>query len=377
LSGDLNNTTKALDRPAEIELTVVVPTRNERDNILPLLERLERSLDGIEWEIVFVDDDSPDGTADLVRSIARTNPCVRCIQRIGRRGLSSACIEGVLSSAAPFAAVIDADLQHDERLFPRMLDLIKTEDLDVVVGSRYCEGGSLGEWAKSREKISQFATKLARMLVRNDLSDPMSGFFLIRRAAFDKAVRHLSGRGFKILLDLFASAPEPLRFKELPYQFGERHSGESKLDAAIALEYINLLLDKTVGRFVPVRFILFALVGATGILVHMAALTLAFTVLSFTYAKLLATIIAMTSNFALNNALTYRDMRLRGAALVRGLLSFYIICGLGAAADVGIASILFHRQGTSWWLAGLAGILIGSVWNYAMASVFTWRSTNA
>ena len=178
--------------PAGLELTVVVPTRNERGNIQPLLERLEQALQGVNWEVVFVDDDSPDQTADVVRSIARTNSRVRCLQRIGRRGLSSACIEGVLSSAAPYVAVIDADLQHDEKLLPRMLETIKADDLDVVVGSRHVEGGSLGDWAASRQKISSFATGLARVVLRSDLSDPMSGFFMMRRTAFDQTVRRLS-----------------------------------------------------------------------------------------------------------------------------------------------------------------------------------------
>lgn len=361
---------------AGLELTVVVPTRNERGNIQALLERLEQALRGVDWEVVFVDDDSPDGTADVVRSIARANPRVRCLQRIGRRGLSSACTEGVLSSAAPYVAVIDADLQHDERLLPRMLEAIKAEGLDVVVGSRHVDGGSLGDWASSRQKISSFATGLARVVLRSDLTDPMSGFFMMRRTAFDDTVRRLSGRGFKILLDLFASAPEPLKFRELPYRFGERHSGESKLDTLVVLEYINLLLDKTVGRYVPVSFLLFALVGAFGVLIHMAVLALAFAVMPFTYAKALATIVAMTSNFVLNNTVTYRDVRLKGWGLLRGLFSFYAICSIGAVADVGIASLLFDRQGTSWWLSGLAGIVVGSVWNYAMASVFTWRGSS-
>lgn len=367
---------QARAEPASLELTIVVPTRNERGNIQPLLERLEQALRGVNWEVVFVDDDSPDGTAEAVRSIARTNPRVRCLQRIGRRGLSSACIEGVLSSATPYVAVIDADLQHDEQLLPRMLETIKAEGLDVVVGSRHVEGGSLGDWASSRQKISSFATGLARLVLRSELTDPMSGFFMIRREAFDDTVRRLSGRGFKILLDLFASAPQPLKYKELPYRFGVRHSGESKLDSVVVLEYVNLLLDKTVGRYVPVSFLLFALVGAFGVLIHMAVLALAFLVIPFTYAKALATIVAMTSNFVLNNVVTYRDVRLRGPALLRGLLSFYAICSIGAVADVGIASLLFDRQGTSWWLSGLAGIVVGSVWNYAMASVFTWRASS-
>ncbi len=358
---------------ASVELTVIVPTRNERDNIAPLVEKLERALQGRNWEVVFVDDDSPDGTAAAVRAIARANPRVRCLQRIGRRGLSSACIEGVLSSAAPFVAVIDADMQHDERLLPRMLDKAKAEDLDIVVGSRHVEGGGLGDWAESRKKISSLATRLAQLVVPGELTDPMSGFFLMRRGAFDVAVRHLSGRGFKILLDLFASSPHPLRFAELPYQFGLRQAGESKLDTLVALEYLNLLLEKTVGRYVPVRFLMFATVGALGVVVHMLTLAVAFSFMPFTYAKALASLVAMTSNFGLNNAVTYRDVRLKGRRLLTGLLSFYAICGLGAVADVGVASLLFESQGEVWWLSGLAGILVGSVWNFTMASVFNWR----
>ena len=356
------------------ELTIVVPTRNERDNIGPLLEKLKSTLDGIAWEVVFVDDDSPDGTADLVRSLARHDPRVRCIHRIGRRGLTTACIEGILSSAAPFAAVMDADLQHDESLLPRMLAAAKTENLDVVIGSRYAEGGTVGAWDASRQQISSFATRLAQLLIGRALSDPMSGFFLIRRSAFDATVRRMSGHGFKILLDLFASTPQPFRYKELPYRFRERLSGESKLDTPAILEYLHLLLDKTVGRYLPVRFLLFALVGGTGVLVHMFFLALGLLFLPFVTAKILSTFIAMTSNFLINNLVTYRDVRLKGRRLIAGLLSFYAICSVGAFADVGVASILFFRQEASWWVAGIAGILIGSVWNYAMATAFTWRS---
>jgi dolichol-phosphate mannosyltransferase len=360
------------DFPSGFELTLVVPTRNERGNVVPLLDRLEKALNGVNWEIVFVDDDSPDGTADVIREISRTSYRVRCIQRIGRRGLSAACVEGILSSAAPFAAVMDADLQHDERLLPRMLEMIKTDNLDIVVASRHAEGGAVGEWAEYRRRVSRAATLLAHLTLRVELTDPMSGFFLIRRKAFDSAVRRLSARGFKILLDLFASSPEPLRFKELSYHFRERHSGESKLDSVAVIEYVNLLLEKTIGRFVPVRFVLFALVGLSGVLVHLGMLGLAFTAMPFTLAKSLATLVAMTSNFMLNNVLTYRDVRLRGRGLLRGLLSFYAICSIGAVSDVGIASLLFTEQGTSWWLSGLAGILVGSVWNYAVTSIFTW-----
>jgi dolichol-phosphate mannosyltransferase len=357
---------------AAVELAVIVPSFNERDNVEPLVERLNACLAGIAWEVIYVDDDSPDGTAGAVRDLARRDRHIRCLHRIGRRGLSTAVIEGILSTSAPYVAVIDADMQHDETLLPRMLATAKAEDLDIVVGSRYAEGGTVGEWDKERVRISGVATRLARLVVSAELSDPMSGFFVIRRASFDRAVRRLSGQGFKILLDLFASTPEPYRFKELGYRFRQRIHGESKLDTLVVWEYLMLLMDKLFGRFVPTRFVLFGAVGSSGIVVNLAMLRLMLFAVPFPVAQTVATIAAMTSNFALNNLLTYRDKRLRGHRFFTGLLSFYAICAMGAAAGVGIASIAF-RDHYSWWLAGLAGALVGVVWNYAVSSVFTWR----
>jgi dolichol-phosphate mannosyltransferase len=248
--------------PNGAELTIVVPTYNERDNIEPLLARLDAALAGIAWEVVCVDDDSPDGTAAAVRRLARGDPRIRCLQRIGRRGLSTAVIEGMLASSAPYLAVIDADLQHDETLLPHMLATIKAEDLDIVVGSRHVAGGGIGDWDRRRVAISAFATRLARLVVSADLSDPMSGFFMVSRPAFERTVRHLSGHGgFKILLDLFASTPAPFRFKELPFVFGERRHGESKLDGFVVWEYLMLLAEKLTGGLIPGRFLSFCVIG--------------------------------------------------------------------------------------------------------------------
>jgi dolichol-phosphate mannosyltransferase len=358
-----------------VELAVVLPTFNERDNVEPLIARLEEVLAGIAWEAVFVDDDSRDGTAEHVRAIARRKPYIRCVQRLGRRGLSTACIEGVLASSAPFLAVMDADLQHDETLLPRMLEMLKSSALDIVIGSRYAAGGGVGAWDPSRARISDLATRLSRLVVKAELSDPMSGFFMIRRPVFEAALRDLSGQGFKILIDLFASSPRPLAFAELPYQFRLRRHGESKLDTLVAWEYLQLLLDKLIGHLVPVRFALFAMIGGLGLVVHLAVLglVLKFLGVDFTLAQSVATVTAMTSNFLLNNWFTYRDRRLRGWRLLRGLVSFYVVCSVGAIGNVGIAAYVFHAD-QAWWLAGIAGAIVGSVWNYATSAVFTWRA---
>jgi len=362
---------KAYSRPA-VELTVVVPAFNERDNIELLVGRLHDALGRTAWEIVYVDDDSPDGTAAAVRELSQTDPRVRCVQRIGRRGLSTAVIEGILASSAPYVAVMDADLQHDESVLPVMLDTLKRDKLDVVVGSRYTGGGGIGEWNKSRAAMSKFATQLSRVVVPAELTDPMSGFFVMTRAAFDQSVRNLSGQGFKILLDLFASSPAPYRFKEVPYTFRDRIRGESKLDGAVVWEYLMLLVDKTVGRWVPARFVLFALVGTLGLALHLAILRAMLIVFSFTASQAIATAVAMISNFSINNALTYRDRRLHGWKFLGGLTTFCAVCAVGAIANVRLASLAFEQHYV-WWLSGLAGAAASVVWNYAVTSIVTWR----
>jgi dolichol-phosphate mannosyltransferase len=355
-------------------LTIVVPTLNERDNIKPLIALLDAALPKVNWELMFVDDDSADDTAKHIRALALVDPRVRCILRIGRRGLSTACVEGVLACSAPFIAVMDADLQHDEALLPRMLEILEKENIDLVIGSRYAAGGGLGDWARNRARISQLGTKLARLICKQDISDPLSGFFMCRRDVVESAVRRLSGQGFKILLDLLASSSHPLRVRELPFEFRTRRYGESKLDTLVVWEYFALLADKIFGRVIPVRFALFALIGVVGLSVHMSILWggLKLAALEFGVAQSLATFVAMTSNFFLNNILTYRDQRLRGWRIFRGLFTFYGICAIGATANVGIAFYLFNANQT-WWVAGVLGVIVGAVWNYAMSSIFTWR----
>jgi dolichol-phosphate mannosyltransferase len=357
------------------ELAVIVPTFNEKENVTRLVTLLARSLHGIRWEVVFVDDDSPDGTAATVRQMALEDHRVRCVQRLGRRGLASACLEGMLATSAPYLAVMDGDLQHDERLLPRMLDELRGGSVDVVVGSRYVEGAGVGEWDKTRLRLSKAATRLSRSFVPPDLKDPMSGFFAMRREALEQTVRLTSGLGFKLLLDIFSSSPRTLRFKELPYEFRNRQAGDSKADSQVAWEYAMLLLDKLVGRFVPVRVIAFALVGTLGVLVHLASLFALFRGAGwpFAAAQAGAALVAMTSNFSLNNLFTYRDKRLTGWHWVRGWISFVLVCSIGAVANVGVASYLF-AQDYFWGLSAAAGIVVGTVWNYAVTSTYTWKT---
>ncbi|HEY2616517.1 MAG TPA: glycosyltransferase family 2 protein [Acetobacteraceae bacterium] len=357
-------------------LTVVVPCYNERPNVAPLIARLDATLYGIVWEVVYVDDNSPDGTAAEVRRIAQTDPRVRCIRRIGRRGLASAVIEGALSSSAQFVAVIDGDLQHDETKLPDMLAALRTGHYDLAVGSRHIQGGDAAGLANRwRQVLSDGGIRLAQAFLPVRLTDPMSGFFMLPRPLFETLAANLTGQGFKILLDLALSSPAPLRVVEIPCVFHDRVAGESKLDALVLMQFAGLLLDKVFGGLLPLRFISFGLVGAVGVLVHLAVLTLVlkFVGLQFEAAQAIATVVAMVFNFQLNNDITYRDQRLRGPRLWRGLLLFILVCGVGAVANIGIANTLYETH-TNWTIAGAIGAVIGVVWNYAVSATLVWRA---
>jgi len=359
---------------ATAELAIVIPTYNEASNVPLLVQAIERALPDTRWEVMFVDDHSPDGTSQAVRDLALVDPRVRIVHRYGRRGLSSACVEGIMATAAPYVAVMDADFQHDEAILGTMLARLKQGDVDLVVGSRYASGGGMGQWSEKRQRLSRLATRMAARLAGTEISDPMSGFFMLTRDAFLRSLPNLSSIGFKILLDIAASAPTTLRVAEVPYTFRTRQHGESKLDSLVLWEYFQLLLDKWIGHFIPVRFLSFALVGGFGVLVHFTVLTTLFegVGLGFRRSQAAATIVAISSNFFLNNMLTYRDQRLRGRALLTGWISFNLVCATGAAANIGVADWLFARH-NYWVVSALAGIAVSVVWNYAMSSLFTWR----
>ena len=361
-----------------IELAVVVPTYNEIENVSRVVAALEFALRDIQWEVIFVDDHSPDGTADRVREMASTDRRIRIIERVGRRGLSSACIEGMLSTPAPYIAVMDGDMQHDESILPTMLDCIRSSPLDVVVGSRHVRGGSMGQFAHKRVWLSNFGTRISRLVCRCDVSDPLSGFFIVSGEYLHEVVPRLSGRGFKILVDLLASGKRAVHTAEVPYHFRNRQQGESKLDVNAGLEYLYLLVDKAVGNVIPTRFVLFVLVGALGVLVHLGVLGLVYRGLkqAFAISQVAATLVAMTSNFFLNNVVTFRDLRLRGKGLIVGLFKFCAACSIGAAVNVTLADMLYHSL-VPWYLAGVIGAAIGSVWNYGVNTAITWRRSRA
>jgi dolichol-phosphate mannosyltransferase len=353
------------------DLCVVIPTYNERDNIAPLLGRLRVTLGGIRYEVIFVDDDSLDGTAEAVRTAAEGLVNIRVLKRIKRRGLASACIEGMLATSATYLAVMDADMQHDERVLPQMLERIERGNLDLVVGSRNIEGGSMESMAPWRAFLSRAGRRLCRV---DQLADPMSGFFVIRRAAFEGIAHRLSGIGFKILLDIVLSGRGELRIAEVPYHFRPREHGQSKLDVVEGLAYLELLLDKLMGGVIPARFVLYCAVGAVGVGVHLLLLWsfLRLAGFGFVRAQAIATLLVMVLNYVMNNAFTWRDRKQRGWRFWSGMASYVLACSVGAVVNVAVSGKAAHG-GMPWALAGITGLMFSAVWNYGVTSVLTWR----
>ncbi|MGN6058862.1 MAG: glycosyltransferase family 2 protein [Sphingomicrobium sp.] len=358
-------------------ISVIVPTYNERDNLRHLVLAIAASLVNVRWEIIIVDDDSPDGTAAAARAIYADDQRVRVIRRIGRRGLASACVEGMLASSAPFVAVIDADLQHDPALLASMLRRLANDEADIVIASRYVAGGDIGDWTAQRTTGSRLATRLAHAVTGVKVRDPMSGYFMLRREIIDEHAHALSAVGFKILLDILVTAGEQVRVVEVPLRFGQRLHGESKMSAAVTWDYLLLLADKAAGGRIPVRFIAFCTIGLTGVGIHFLVLVTLLKILgmAFVAAQAIATSVSIISNFTINNLLTYADRRLRGWRWFSGLGSFALICGFGALANVGVAAWLFGHQ-VGWPLAAVAGIAASAVWNYGVSARYTWGASN-
>ncbi len=359
-------------------LSVVVATYRESANIPVLFERLRAALDGLPWEMIVVDDDSPDGTSDIAFRLAASDPRIRCLRRVNRTGLAGAVIEGWMASSADYVAVIDGDLQHDERILPKMYGVLEAGAANLAIGTRVRDGTEAG-LSPARQKLSDLGRWFFDRIAGARVSDPMSGFFMIRREIVSRLAPRLSPDGFKILVDVILSAAGELRIVEVLYKFRERTAGESKLTPLVGLDFLGLVVHHASGGLLPVRFVLFALIGLVGLAVHIVVLSLCRVWLGaadFQAAQLVATIVAMGSNFLLNNEITYRTQRYHGIGMVAGFLAFALACGVGALANINVASLLYSSNQT-WWVSGFAGALLSVVWNYAVSTSLIWRPGRA
>lgn len=370
-----------------MKLTVVAPTYNESENVEPLIRALERALDGIDYEILISDDDSPDLTWARVEKIGWLDPRVRVLRRRNNRGLGKAVIDGFVAACGDAVACIAANLQHDPAILPTMLQHLQA-GTDLVVGSRYVAGGGTVQWGRIRRLESWGATKLAQWLLRVNLKDPMSGYFMMRRDDFLRIHRTLDGNGFKILLEI-AARLKPSTIREVPYTFGQRIAGKSILSAGIVAAYLRQLWHLSfLENYLPTEFVKFALVGGSGLAVNLATMSVIFGLSSWRdwRASALATLVATVSNYILNNLWTFRDRSHTGLTLVSRYLHYLFISLLGlgitTASYVGLTSGIYRivretgntstMRDATLLLCQCAAILLGMWSNYALNRHITW-----
>ncbi len=373
---DESRRSAVLDRRAATRptLSLVIPTYNEAENLPILIDRLCSVLSLIDYELIVVDDDSPDGTWRLAETMAADNSRIRSLRRIGERGLSSAVMLGMSTAEGSVIAVIDADLQHDPRVLPEMIKPILADRADIVVASREVEGGSYGDFTTSRRTLSVAGAALARTLTGTPVSDPMSGYFAVSRAHMERVAPKVNPRGFKILLEFLARGDRP-RVAEIGYEFGLRQHGETKLTTSVAFSYLLSLIGLFTGRLLSATMTAYLLVGLFGVLVQFGALGIA-TTAGITFAAALAMEISVLSNYWMNNRFTFAPERRRGARFISGLVPFHLVAAHGLLIQIGLVTT---ATGTTSGLGEgplgyrLAGIALATAGNFALNRHLTWR----
>ena len=362
-----------------IAISVVVPTFNEADNVGTLVERLEEALAGRRFEVLIVDDDSPDLTWQRVETLARTRPWLGCYRRIGTRGLSSAVIDGLVRVTGSALVVIDADLQHDPALVPMLA--AQLDQAEVAVASRYTAGGETCGWSWMRLALSRGATLMARLVLGAPTSDPMSGCFAVRRSLIERIAQDLQPRGYKILMEILYRGGVR-RVAEVPYRFGLRLHGDSKLTGSIAWDFLASMWDLRFGAVLPVRFLKYCVVGASGVgiqlmVTHLLRQIPALHTADSAIATAAAICCAMVSNYALDNAWAFGVARHRwGLPWLAGFASFALVCTAGAVINWSVTIGIRHATGMHMnvYFAQMVGIAVATLWNYALNTRITWKS---
>ncbi len=374
-------------------ISVILPTYNESGNIALLIDRLKTVLKSIPHEIIVVDDNSPDRTWEIVEKISEKNPWVRVIRRIEDRGLSSAVLTGMAVANGEVFAVMDADLQHDESILPEMFRAIHDDRMDICIGSRGIEGGSYGNWSATRRFMSWVAAFMAKVMLPVNVKDPMSGFFVISRETYQKSADKINPRGFKILLE-FIGRSRGLAIKEIGYTFKNRIHGETKLSSSVIKNYLIALWDLRFGKYVTPTFLMYCLVGASGVLVYSLVLA-ACRVLVLqdffsglllrmdpnSFSMLAAVETSIISNYFLNNYFTFYERRHSGKKKIAGFVKFQLVSLLGLIVQIGVFQMLqangfligILSEGFRNIFNNALGIVVATVSNYYLNLNFTWR----
>ncbi len=360
--------------PTDPALSVILPTYNEAENLPILLDRLTDLLADLDYEIVVVDDNSPDGTWAIAEEWAGRSRRIRSIRRVTDRGLSSAVMAGMEVARGRVLAVMDSDLQHDEAALIDVVSPVLDGEADVSLGSREVDGGSYGEWGRWRRFVSWGGAQLAKRLLGVPVSDPMSGFFAVSRERYVAVSDQVNPRGFKILLEFLARGGRPT-VAEVGYGFRDRMHGETKLSSGVIGAYLVALIDLVVGRVVSATFTAYALVGLLGATVRFSTLLLA-TAAGLSWAALLAFQLSVLSNYVFNNAFTFAGQRRRGLRAVSGFVPFQLIALHGLLVQAGLATVLgadaSELATTAIWIQ-LVGIGLATTGNYHLNRAITWR----
>ena len=355
-----------------VTVSVVVPTYDEAGNIARLYDDLAACLSSLAWELVVVDDDSPDGTADAVRRLAADHANVRCVQRVQERGLASAVHWGVQAAHGDVVVVMDGDGQHAPGLIPAMVDALAS-GADIVSGSRFLSGGPVeGLESRRRLALSERGNQVVNLFLGRTLSDPLTGFFATSRRLFLASIPRLQADGFKVFFDL-AWHNRSATIRELPFEFRKRQSGESKLGSYVLWLLACDIVAKLSRGLLPPRLVSFVGVGLIGSIFHFSVL---YAVLAagaaFWVAQAAATVVALVFNFSINNVLTYSDQRLRGAGFWQGLLTYSLIASLGIVANVSTAQLAYVRLNGHAFLASTAGLVIDVIWRFVVSNRLVW-----
>lgn len=374
-------------------VSVILPTYNEAENVPIIVEKTATALAQIPYEIIIVDDNSPDRTWQVAQRIAEQDPHVHMIRRLNERGLSSAVITGMNAARGQCLAVMDSDMQHDEAALPDLVHAIMIENYDIAIGSRGVEGGSYGDFSRKRRFISWVAASMARIILPMHVRDPMSGYFVVAREIFQECVERINPVGFKILLEFIGRNPEA-KVKEVGYKFRRRIHGETKLSGSVIKNYLVALWDMRFGRFISSTFLLYSLVGSFGVLVNLGGLFLGEylglpeiktgwpVIGTFVLSVALGIELSIISNYIMNNWVTFFDVRHRGfKANARAILLFHLISSLAGLVQLGVFQLLYENGFLSEYLEGRLlkavldsiGILVALTTNYYLNINFTWQ----
>jgi len=370
-------------------LTVIVPTYNEAENIPILIKLLQDRLADFDYEVVIVDDDSPDQTWRVALDAVTDDHRFSVIRRTSDRGLSAAVLTGMSMASGSVMVVMDGDLQHDPAAIPALVSKIIDDGAEVCVASRAVEGGSYGEFSSRRRFVSWVGAQMAHLFLQASVTDPMSGFFAISRQRYDAVVNLVNPRGFKILLEFLARGPRPV-VAEVGYRFGNRIHGTTKLTGSVVVAYLIALIELSVGRFISATFTAYCLVGLVGLTVRsgvqwLLSVGLLGAAVHPRWAVVLAVQLSIISNYALNNAFTFTSRRHRGWSRVGGLIRFQIVSIYGLFVHAGAMALLVDhsRDEGAWGVAELwsihrswpfiIGLGMAMIGNYYLNTTVTWR----